>query len=176
MSRGALGPNTPLPFNTIESRFLIGMTFRFMLRDVIFSSQRRHNQGVLHHAVWNLRREPVYREIRQYSYQDYFEKFAVPYYQSRGLALPVAETLEQAGDLRTYDAGLRANPNVRVISNLNDFLLTDEDVAWVRATFAASQVKLFENGGHLGNLFTPPAQEAILQALAGLNEPAAKSH
>ena len=114
-----------------------------MLRDIIYSSQRRNNQGVLHHPIWNLRREPVYQEILQYSYQDYFEKFVVPYYQARGLASPAAETLEKAGDLRTYDAGLRANPDIRVIVNQNDFLLADEDLAWLHATFAPEQLTVF---------------------------------
>ena len=90
LSKSTLTPQTSLPFNAIESKFLIGLTFRFMLRDIIYSSQRRNNQGVLHHPIWNWRREPVYQEILQYSYQDYFDKFAVPYYQARGLASPAA--------------------------------------------------------------------------------------
>ena len=102
LSKNTLTPQTSLPFNAIESKFLIGLTFRFTLRDIIFSSQRRNNQGVLKHPLHDLRREPVYQEILQYSYQDYFEKFAVPYYQARGLASPAAE-LDKAGDLRTYE-------------------------------------------------------------------------
>src|SRR5208282_3267373 len=49
LSKSTLTPQTSLPFNAIESRFLIGLTFRFMLRDIIYSSQRRNNQGVLQH-------------------------------------------------------------------------------------------------------------------------------
>ena len=169
LSKSTLTPHTSLPFNAIESKFLIGLTFRLMLRDIIFSSQRRNNQGVLQHPIRNLRREPLYQEILQNSYQDYFEKFAVPYYQSRGVAAPVEGTLEKAGDLRTYDGGLRANPNIRVIVNQNDFLLADEDVEWLRATFTAEQLTVFMQGGHLGNLSNPTVQKAILGALADLD-------
>ena len=56
----------------------------------------------------------MYREILQYSYRDYFEKFAVPYYWAKGVASPTAESLEKAGDLRTYDAALRANPEATI--------------------------------------------------------------
>ena len=84
LSKDTLTPQTSLPFSAIESKFLIGLTFRFILRDIIYSSQRRDNQGVLHHSVRSFKREPVYQEILQYSYQDYFEKFAIPYYQARG--------------------------------------------------------------------------------------------
>ena len=179
-----------------------------MLRDIIFSSQRRNNQGVLQHPIRNFRREPVYQEILQYSYQDYFEKFAIPYYSARpspreiggaevapwntrpvarggrrgystgqgsGKVIsrgePAAETLEKAGDLRTYDAGLRANPDIRVIVNQNDFLLTDEDLAWLHATFAPEQLTVFPQGGHLGNLSNPTVQKSILAALTPMKPP-----
>ena len=75
MSQNTLTPQTTLPFSGIESKFLIGMTFRFILRDVIYSSQQRDNQGVLQHPIRKWRRDPVYQEILQYSYQDYFQKF-----------------------------------------------------------------------------------------------------
>jgi len=171
LSKLSLTPRSSLPFSAIESKFLIGMTFRFMLRDIIYSSQRRNNQGVLHHPLWKFRREPLYQEILQYSYQDYFEKFAIPYYQARGMASPAAETLENAGDLRTYDAGLRANPNIRVIVNQNDFLLTDNDLAWLHATFVPEHLTVFPQGGHLGNLSNPMVQKAILAALTPMRPP-----
>ena len=171
LSKLTLTPQTSLPFSAIESKFLIGMTFRFMLRDIIFSSQRRNNQGVLHHPIRNFRRDPLYQEILQYSYHDYFEKFAIPYYQARGLATPTAETIEKSGDLRTYDAGLRANPNIRVIVNQNDFLLTDGDLAWLHATFAPEQLTVFPQGGHLGNLSNPAVQKSILAALTPMRPP-----
>jgi pimeloyl-ACP methyl ester carboxylesterase len=175
LSKLSLTPRSSLPFSAIESKFLIGMTFRFMLRDIIYSSQRRNNEGVLQHRIRNFRRAPVYQEILKYSYQDYFEKFAVPYYQARGMASPAAETLEKAGDLRTYDAGLRANPDIRIIVNQNDFLLTDEDLAWLHATFAPEQLTVFAQGGHLGNLSNPTVQKAILAALTPMKPPQPKS-
>jgi hypothetical protein len=171
LSKSTLTPQTSLPFNAIESKFLIGLTFRFMLRDIIYSSQRRNNQEVLHHPLWKFRREPVYQEILQYSYEDYFEKFVVPYYQAQGMASPVAEALEKGDDLRTYDAGLRANPNIRIIVNQNDFLLTDEDLAWFHTTFGPEQLTVFPQGGHLGNLSNPTVQKAILAALTPMRPP-----
>jgi ABC-type transporter lipoprotein component MlaA/pimeloyl-ACP methyl ester carboxylesterase len=168
LSKKKVTPRTSLPFNAIESKFLVGVTFRFILRDIIFSSQRRASLGILRHTIRNFRRDPLYQEILQYSYQDYFDKFAVPYYRARGLAAPVEETIAKAGDLRTYDAGLRGNPNIRVIVNQNDFLLADEDLAWLRATFSPQQLTVFKEGGHLGNLYNPAVQKTILGALADL--------
>ena len=170
LSKNKLPPQTSLPFSAVESRFLIGLTFRFMLRDIIFSSQRRNNQDVLQQPIWNLRRDPVYQEILQYSYQDYFEKFAIPYYWAHGID-STAEALEKAGDLRTYEAGLSANSGIRIIVNQNDFLLADEDLAWLNTTFAPEQLTVFPQGGHLGNLSSPMVQKAIIGALSPMRPP-----
>jgi ABC-type transporter lipoprotein component MlaA len=174
LSKTSLTPQTSLPFSGIESKFLIGMTFRLILRDAIYSSQQRNNRGTLEHPISKWHRAALYKEILQYSYQDYLEKFLIPYYWSRGIELSGPDTLAKAGDLRTYAAGLRANPNIRIIVNQNDFLLADEDLAWLRATFAPNQLTVFEEGGHLGNLFNPAVQKSILGALAGLKPSASK--
>lgn len=171
LSQSTLTPQTSLPFDAIESKFLIGLSFRLVLRDIIYSSQRRNSQGVLRHSIHNFRREPAYQEILQYSYQDYFDKFAVPYYQVHGIGPPTAAALEKAGDLRTYEASLAVNPDIRAIVNQNDFLLADEDLAWLHATFAAEQLTVFPQGGHLGNLSNPTVQKAILAALTPMWPP-----
>ena len=168
LSKASLMPHTSLPFSGIESKFLIGMTFRFILRDAIFSSQQRNNQEVLEHPIRKLRRAPVYGEILQYSYHDYLEKFLIPYYWSRGIELGTPEALENASSLRTYAAGLQSNHNIRLIVNQDDFLLPEEDLAWLKTTFPENQLTIFEQGGHLGNLSHPAVQKAILGALAGL--------
>lgn len=169
LSKGSLTPQTSLPFDAVESRFLIGLLFRFTLRDVIFSSQQRYNQGILKHPLNTMRRAPVYQEIMEYSYRDYFEKFAAPYYHhAHGIDLNVPAVLARASDLRVYGASLQANHNIRLILNRNDFLLPDEDLQWLRATFQPEQVTVFEQGGHLGNLTHPAVQKAILGALDGL--------
>jgi pimeloyl-ACP methyl ester carboxylesterase len=170
LSKSSLAPRTSLPFEAVESRFLIGLTFRFILRDMIFSSQQRYDQGILKHPINTLRRAPAYREILGYSYKDYFEKLAAPYYQSRGGDFMSPQALEKAGDLRTYASGLRANQDVRVITTRNDILLAPEDLDWLETTFGWERLTIFEKGGHLGNLNHPNVQKAILRALAGLKE------
>jgi hypothetical protein len=168
LSKESLTPQTSLPFSGIESKFLIGLTFRIILRDAIFSSQRRNNQGVLAQPIGNSRRAPVYEEIMQYSYHDYLQKFLVPYYWSRGIELSGPDSLEKAADLTTHASGLRANPDVRLITNRDDFLLSSEDLTWLETTFAKDRLTIFEKGGHLGNLAHPAVQKAILAALDGL--------
>ena len=166
--KNGLPTNAPPPFEAVESKFLIGMSFRFILRDVVFSSQRRVSQHVLREPISKFNREKVYEEISRYSYQDYLHDFAAPYYEKTGLVHAAADALTTAGDLRTYEAGLRANPKIRIILNENDFLLDESDLAWLRSTFPGEQLTVFPDGGHLGNLAEPAMQKAIVGALAGL--------
>jgi ABC-type transporter lipoprotein component MlaA/pimeloyl-ACP methyl ester carboxylesterase len=170
MSEQPPQPGSVLPFNAIESRFLIGLGLRLTLRDMIFSSQLRHNQGVLKQPLEKSRRRAAYDEIMQYSFKDYIDKFATPYDKTRGIDLTIPEIVKKATDLHVYTVELQANPNIRLIANRNDPLLAAEDLAWIEATFAPAHLTLFEHGGHLGNLSQPAVQRAILDALAGLAE------
>jgi pimeloyl-ACP methyl ester carboxylesterase len=165
LARNSLKPQTSLPFSAVESKFLIGLAFRLTLRDAIYTSQQRDNLGVLQHPLSNHRRDPVYREILQFSYHDYLEKFLIAYYWMHGTDLTAPGALERASDLRTYAAGLQGNPKVRLILNENDFLLPAPDLEWLRATIPAAAITLFPEGGHLGNLANPAVQAAILKAL-----------
>ena len=162
-------PDGTLPFGRIESQFLIGANFRLILRDAIFSSQSRENLGVLTEPLRTMKRREVYREILQYSYLDYFQKFVVPYYQRRGMGSAATDVLASAGDLRTYSGRLQVQPNVRVIVNRNDFLLEPSDLDWLQATFGPTRLTVFDEGGHLGNMGHPEVQKAILAALQGLS-------
>ncbi len=175
LSRTSLTPSSSLPFSAIESKFLIGVAFRLVLRDAIYSTQARHNQGILDHPIDKWRRDPLYQEILQYSYADYLNKFVTPYYQTRGIDLTGTEALARAGDLRTYGTALQANKKIRLIENQNDILLADEDLQWLTSTFPTNELTVFETGGHLGNLAHPAVQKAILGDLEDLNPIAVKT-
>jgi pimeloyl-ACP methyl ester carboxylesterase len=99
----------------------------------------------------------------------------IPYYWTWGIELSTPDSLENASSLRTYATGLQANPKIRLIVNRDDFLLPEEDLAWLKTTFAEDQLTVFEQGGHLGNLSHPAVQKAILRALSGLQSSPLKS-
>ena len=155
----------PPPFGAVESKFLVGLSFRLTLRDTIFSSQWRNNMGVLHTPLSQWRREPAYQEIYNISFRRYFDSFVLPYYRSRGVT--AADFIREV-NLRNSTANLSAQSKVRVVVNRNDFLLGSHDISWLRSTFGSSNVRVFASGGHLGNLASPPVQSAILTALEGL--------
>jgi hypothetical protein len=91
----------------------------------------------------------------------------IPYYGSLGVDLSAPVNLEKASRLRTFTAILHANPGIRIIANWDDFLLPSEDLAWLATTLGEERIKIFEQGGRLGNLSHPAVQKAILDALDG---------
>ncbi len=169
LTRTDLSGKSSLPLNSIESRFVIGLVFRLNLRDVIFYTQMRHNQGVLKTPLDKWKREPAYREIMNYSFSDYLNQFLDPYYKKRGIDLHNEETLRPSVDLRTYEHDYKANSTVRLVANQDDILLAPEDAQWLEQTFG-DRLTLFPRGGHLGNLGETPVQVAILRAFSDLQE------
>ncbi len=159
--------NEIIPLSSIESRFIIGLVFRLNLRDVIFYTQMRHNQGVLKQPLDKWKREPVYREIMNYSFADYLNNFIGPYYKTRGIDLQKDEVVGPAVDLRSAESFFKASPSVRLVENEDDILLEPEDVRWMEQTFG-NRLVLFPHGGHLGNLGETAVQSAILNALGDL--------
>jgi ABC-type transporter lipoprotein component MlaA len=153
------------PFDGIESKYLIGLNFRLTLRDIIYSTQKRKDMGLLATPLSPWRRDEAYREIFGISFRDYFTRFIVPFYSTQGIGL---QDFAREGDLRTYGRALRSQSKAHVLTNRNDFLLSPEDVSWLGGTFGTSRLRLFPSGGHLGNLNTPPMQEALLRSLEGI--------
>ncbi|MEO5915628.1 MAG: MlaA family lipoprotein [Luteolibacter sp.] len=158
-------PTATPPFNAIESKFLIGMSFKLTLRDTIFSSQMRHDMGVLQTPLSKWRRDASYDEILRYSFDDYFVRFVLPYYKDKGVG---AEDFAREVDLRSYQNRLGADSRIRVLVNKNDFILHPNDISWLKSTFPQSRLSIFPNGGHLGNLTTEPVKQKILGSLDGL--------
>jgi ABC-type transporter lipoprotein component MlaA len=153
------------PFDAVESRYLIGLTFRYTLRDVIFSSQSRHPLGVLRQPLSSWRREVAYDEIADISYRDYVTRFVLPHFKARGVG---EDDFRRYANLKTSARGLGAAADAMVITNRNDFLLPPADLAWLRSTFGSSRLRVFPEGGHLGNLASPDVRAALTGFLADL--------
>ena len=156
-----------LPFTADESKFLIGYFYRTILLDVIFSSQKKQNLGVLRVPLGDWRRQPTYDALMQYSYIDYLDQFVLPYYLKReGRGVPRDEFIARAG-LKAIEPDLKTNQKIRVFVDSDDFILAPGDVDWLRATLG-ERLTVFPNGGHLGNLHFTEVQEKIMRAFDGL--------
>lgn len=168
-SDGDLEPGNPIPLSPGEAEFIIGVGFRLTLHDMIWTSQQMNDQGVLQHPLNRWRRTPVSREILEYSFMEYVYAFGLPYYRER---LPgeiqSADDIFQRSTLQSIAEPLRRHGRIRVVSSANDFLVTRNDVDWLEDLLGAENVYMDERGGHMGNLWEPRVQNAVLDALNAL--------
>ena len=153
------------PFDGVESKYLVGLSFRLVLRDTIYSSQYRNNMGVIKTPLNNWRREAAYDEILKFSFGDYFRCFVFPYYKGKGID---EADFSREVSLRSCQKSLHANSKVRVIINQDDFLHSASDISWLKSTLGSKRLTVFPNGGHIGNLPSPPVRKAVVGALDGL--------
>jgi len=161
-----IDPGTALPFDLEESRFLIGLEYRLILRSVIHTSQKRRDLGVLLTRRSDWQPTASYREIADYSWMEYFYAFVLPGL-SQGSSLKKDEDFFFMGDLRSHESELRGNKAAFVFTSSNDFLVSKEDLVWLGATFG-DRLAVFEGGGHTGNLYQEEIQEKIFSVLDGL--------
>ena len=169
---GTLSPATGLPFSELEAQFLIGLAFRSTLRDVIFQTQERNNMGVLKTKLSKSQRSPIYDEISDFSFIEYFYAFLLPYFAERldGITHDEAgaQKLFEMTDLRSIEANLRQNGRVVLFTNKNDFLLREVDIEWISGVFGMERCIHFDHGGHLGNLYLPEIRELVMEPLVPL--------
>jgi phospholipid-binding lipoprotein MlaA len=150
-----------IPLTRTESDFLIGLAFRYTLMNVIMDSQRRNNLGVLKVNPDKFVRQDSIREIRQITYAEYAGRFVLPYLIKSG-HVTNREEMIAASNLTQSTELFRNNPKIRVQICEDDFLLTPSDLPWFRSTFGGNLTD-YPVGGHLGNLYRPEVQEALVQ-------------
>lgn len=160
---------SPVPFTGTESRYLIGTYYRWILRDIIYASQRKKNLGILHASLGGWDRQPTYEAIeRDYSYEAYLNQFVLPYYrrQTETAGMSDAAVIHRAG-MWPLEAELKNDPRIRVFANQDDFLLNRGDLDWMRARLNG-RLTVYPTGGHVGNLHQPAVQADLIGSLADL--------
>lgn len=168
LARNLPSASTVPPFDAVESQYIIGMAFRLTLRDALFCTQQRHNLGVIQTPLSRWHREPAYQEMLAMSYNDYKNRFVFPHFTAKGVT---ASDFRRFSSLQGFGHHLRNHPDVRVITNKNDFLLRPGDLEWLTQTLGRHHVTALPNGGHLGNLASPAVQQATANALTDLKDP-----
>jgi len=150
LAGGTLKPGDPLPFSEEEARYLVGLSFRITLVDVLWTSQERNDQGVLLTERDPDDREPAYREMLEYSWMEYFYAFVLPWVQQERLAADDTEALALC-DLRSIEPWLARCSTVHVYMSDNDFLRRPEDNQLIQRLFPPDRLHISQGGAHLGN-------------------------
>ena len=139
-----------LPFSNIEASYIIGLTYRFTLSQTIMASLEIKPSAKAHEKVGAL------------GWGDYYNKIVAPALDRRNIK---KAALIKSGNLREREAGLRNKANVKVVLTGNDFLLTEDDLAWFRKRFPGKRTIFTETGGHMGQLWKPEIFNAMRAAI-----------
>jgi ABC-type transporter lipoprotein component MlaA/thioesterase domain-containing protein len=158
-----------LPFDRIESEFLIGINGRDAVHNALVAIRRSTGRGTRHGQQVDPARGLLLEEINHSSFEGYVRRLVLPHFLESGATHATEESLLGASGLRGLAGALASDARVRVLTNADDFLLGPDDAAWLKATLG-ERATVFPQGGHLGNLWMPSVQQALLDALDG--EPA----
>ena len=151
------------PFDAEESRLLVGLAFRVVLRNALYSIHQRTPSDLVSSPTSTWWRENSYSEMMNFSFDDYLNRWLAPEEREKGVS---AKSLIDATTLRSMQRTLRMNDRVSVIGNRNDILISPKDARWMTSTFGNRAVWM-PSGGHLGNLGDPQ----FLKVLNSLMEP-----
>lgn len=141
-------------FSPEETAGLIGITFRINLAGMIFASDVMTNSGYV--VPKNKVLGPTdslgdyFQVSTRLSFFDYFNEYFYPYFQKMQPGL-TRQALIEANSLRSIEGYLKSSAKFGMVTNENDFILTREDLDYLRQLFG-ERARIYPRGGHLGNL------------------------
>lgn len=153
-----------VPLTQEEADYLAALYFKISMRELLLTAHREKGLPALSTQYRWGRRTELYREIDRVCFEEYAEKFISP-----ELAPLTLEEIYAQSNLRAFGDSLATNPKVRVMHNVDDFLLSEEDRRFLDRTFGKRLI-WFDCGGHLGNLYVKSVQQTLLELAEGNKE------
>ena len=158
-----------LPFDRIESEFLIGLTGRTTILNTVAAIEAKGGNPLRIESQDGDRRGPMLDIVNQSSLRHYADQLIIPYYlEKQGHRIDREQLAFEAG-LRSQENTLRTNDKLRIFTNANDFILGEENLAWLREV-AGDKLVVSPDGGHLGNIYLEPVQEIVFGMLGSAGE------
>jgi pimeloyl-ACP methyl ester carboxylesterase len=149
---------------------LIGFAFR------LTSSAMTFTADVMTHAGYIVPREKVFtaneslapyaRKSTLVTLQEYIDDMVIPSVQARHPGKS-RETVLRDASLRSIEAFLRSSANVRVVTNRDEIILADGEMAYLQEVMG-DRMTVYPLGGHCGNMaFTTNVDDMIAFFKAG---------
>ncbi|MDD5411276.1 MAG: alpha/beta hydrolase [Methylobacter sp.] len=153
--------------NDKQIEFLIGKNFHDSVGDTIYTIDLANNLDYLKTPIsWGYRNARL-EEARSYNLMDYVETFVIPRLRRTGYKEMNLKTLDKLNSMRGITSVLENNRSVFLMHNLDDILVSPEDIAYLEKVFG-DRAMIYPYGGHMGNLWYPENKKHILDVFSPL--------
>jgi hypothetical protein len=147
---------------------LVGMVFRLIAVDTVMTADLVSREGTIVTAsaepTWFTPLSPYWPPSVREGFTGYLDNLLLPYFRRQDPGLS-RETLVHEATLERIEPFLAESEKIYMITNADDIILADGDVAWLTRVFG-DRATVFPHGGHCGNYEYPHVVAAINQALA----------
>jgi pimeloyl-ACP methyl ester carboxylesterase len=137
-----------------ELRAVVGAVFRMSLANMVFTADVMNGGG---HIVERGETLDVGSSLTQYmkrstrwTFHRYVEEMLLPYWHGRTPGLG-RDALVRSASIESIATYLASAAHVGVMTNADDFILTTENLTFLRRTFG-DRALVYPHGGHGGNL------------------------
>lgn len=135
---------------------VVGLVFRLALANMAFAADVLTTSGKIvppnAHLGIGTSLDPYLRASFNMTFVDYIDELLLPYW-NRGARQLNRQQLITSANLHSIDDWLAHNPDIVVLTNADDPILSPDDIAFLRKTFG-DRATIRPDGGHMGNLRT----------------------
>jgi hypothetical protein len=133
---------------------LIGTSFRISSSNMLITSDAMTHAGLIIPKNQQLskteRMSDYFKVSVRTSFIDYFNELFYPYFKKKEPGL-TPETLVNSVSLESIEDYLKGTEKIGVITNIDDFILTPDDIGFLRSALG-DRARIFPKGGHCGNM------------------------
>jgi hypothetical protein len=151
-------------------RYLIGSEILESAGSAIYVADLIHPQNMLEASAGWGSRSDLLEEAKSFTLIGYVQRMLLPALREHSPRRWTLKTLNDWTSMTAVADSLRANRSVFLMHNLDDFLLSPRDIAFLKSVFGDRAI-LYPYGGHLGNLWFPANRRAMLSIFRPLNGP-----
>ncbi|MBC2856717.1 serine/threonine protein kinase [Cetobacterium sp. 2A] len=149
-----------------DMQALIGLAFRLISVDINYVTDLLNNTKVyVKEPVGKFTNMfPYFQIVNFASFNDYLTKLAFPYYRNIIGTSMTMEKLLATSDLEQFKFYLKNSKKIAVVTNVDDFILTENNRKFLKDTFG-NRFLMYPKGGHCGNMFYSENVKVMLKFL-----------
>ncbi|MEK6627304.1 MAG: alpha/beta hydrolase fold domain-containing protein [Bdellovibrionota bacterium] len=153
------------PLTDTEYKFLTGAALRMNIGDVIYASQLVNDLGVLKSKISRFRKAARHDEVEKMGFVGYMRNLLIPYFSKK---YPKLIDLIKHANFNYVRKEVMQNQNIYLMHNADDFLVTPDQLTYLKNTFGPERSQIYPLGGHLGNMWFPDNQNHVLKVMSVL--------